>query len=213
MNSSLALEMTSQEWDAKYLERETPWDTGRVSSELMQVVHEQRVRPGNALELGCGTGANSVFLATNGFQVVAVDSSVTAIDRAIARADAAKARARFRWADALELPADLDHPYDFVFDRRCYECLREHHRDQYLAAVDRITQVGSCFLLLVKSRESDRDWFHKEQVGDELSGMLKNEIVEDFGPRFEFSWIRQFRFDGSDRQPRHCGWSCLMTRR
>ncbi|PPL19071.1 class I SAM-dependent methyltransferase [Microterricola pindariensis] len=45
--------------------------------------------PGTALDAGCGTGAEAVWLAANGWQVTGADISDTALARATARADAA----------------------------------------------------------------------------------------------------------------------------
>jgi ubiquinone/menaquinone biosynthesis C-methylase UbiE len=212
MEESVASDISFGDWDARYRDGETPWDTGRASSELMETVLQQRVLPCATLELGCGTGADAVFLASSSFQMTAVDCAAAAIDRAIARADKAQVRVRFRWADALDLPDDLKHPYGFVFDRRCYESLRNQHLDRYIATVERVTQAGSRFLLLAKCSEPDRDWFQSQPIENEPFGVSRDDIVRDFGSLFEFSWLRCFRFDGHDRQPRPCGWSCLMAR-
>lgn len=56
--------------------------------------------PGTALEVGCGEGANAVWLATQGWSVTAVDVSRVALDRAAAFARSAGVASRVRWERA-----------------------------------------------------------------------------------------------------------------
>src|SRR6266550_4471509 len=44
-----------------------PWEIG-PRAELVELVDAGRLRPGRAIDLGCGTGANAVFLAQTGFR-------------------------------------------------------------------------------------------------------------------------------------------------
>src|SRR4051812_46279454 len=76
-------------WDERYEKGETPWDTGRPSSELLRVLAEESVTPDRAVELGCGTGANAVWLAQQGFDVTALDLSPLAVEQGRQRARAA----------------------------------------------------------------------------------------------------------------------------
>ena len=55
-------------WDERYEKGETPWDTGQPSSELQRILAEEAIAPCRALELGCGTGTNAVWLAQQGFE-------------------------------------------------------------------------------------------------------------------------------------------------
>lgn len=72
-------------WEEHYGERERVW-SGRVNDRLVEVA--QALTPGRALDLGCGEGADAVWLAELGWQVTAVDISQTALDRAAAEANA-----------------------------------------------------------------------------------------------------------------------------
>jgi hypothetical protein len=52
-----------EHWDRQYQAGHPVWGADRPTSELRRVVEENAVRPGRALDLGCGTGSNSVWLA------------------------------------------------------------------------------------------------------------------------------------------------------
>jgi SAM-dependent methyltransferase len=72
-------------WEEHYGERERRW-SGRVNVRLAEVVGE--LKPGAALDVGCGEGADACWLAERGWTVVAVDISDTALQRAAAAAEA-----------------------------------------------------------------------------------------------------------------------------
>jgi SAM-dependent methyltransferase len=66
-------------WDQRYGERERIW-SGRVNVRLAEVV--EPLKPGRALDLGCGEGGDAIWLAEHGWSVVASDVSATALQRA-----------------------------------------------------------------------------------------------------------------------------------
>jgi SAM-dependent methyltransferase len=72
-------------WEEHYAERDRVW-SGRVNVRLAELVEPMTV--GRALDLGCGEGADALWLAERGWQVTAVDISQTALDRAAADAAA-----------------------------------------------------------------------------------------------------------------------------
>jgi SAM-dependent methyltransferase len=72
-------------WEEHYGERDRVW-SGRVNVQLASVVGG--LPPGRALDLGCGEGGDAVWLAEQGWHVVAVDVSETALARASAEAQA-----------------------------------------------------------------------------------------------------------------------------
>jgi SAM-dependent methyltransferase len=66
-----------------------PWKVVGVRPELQRMVEGGVLRPTehpNGIDLGCGSGANSVFLAAHGFEVTAVDFSRAGLRKAHRRA-------------------------------------------------------------------------------------------------------------------------------
>ena len=79
-------------YDLGYRWLRMPWELGPCA-ELVASVEGGRLRPGRALDLGCGTGANAGFLAQRGFGVTGVDFAPAALATARQRARAAGLRA------------------------------------------------------------------------------------------------------------------------
>jgi SAM-dependent methyltransferase len=71
--------MNSDKWDARYEEKELIW-TAEPNMFLPPIVAGLEV--GTALDLACGEGRNSIWLAGAGWDVTGVDFSVVAIDKA-----------------------------------------------------------------------------------------------------------------------------------
>src|SRR5690625_2504728 len=80
-------------WEQFYGEKDRTW-SGRVNPRLVEEAGE--LTPGRALDLGCGEGADAVWLAERGWQVVAVDISATALQRARDLADDRNVGSRIR---------------------------------------------------------------------------------------------------------------------
>jgi SAM-dependent methyltransferase len=81
----MAMSEAQQAWEEHYGERDRVW-SGRVNVRLAELV--EPMTPGRALDLGCGEGADAMWLAERGWRVTAVDVSQTALDRAAADAAA-----------------------------------------------------------------------------------------------------------------------------
>lgn len=192
-------------WDDRYQNGELPWETGGPSTELQRVIRDEAVAPCRAVDLGCGTGTHAVWLAQQGFDVVGVDFSPTAVDRARRRAAQAGVAARFEVADVLALP-DLGGPFAFFFDRGCYHVLRRGGQAAaYVRAVERITAPGARGLVLAGNARE------KQEPGPPV--VTEAEFRADWSGPFEVDWLREFRFDQNlIDTSRPLGWAGWLRR-
>lgn len=128
----------------------TPWDTGEVPPELSTLVEGPDARaPGRALDIGCGTGAQAVYLARHGWRVSAIDAVPRPLERARARGKAAGVEVEWIEANVVHL-ADrgLAPGFALVFDRGCFHGLRDDERAAYAAAVSELAEPGATLLLM-----------------------------------------------------------------
>lgn len=107
----IATMFTEDAWEQRYRGKDAVW-SGRPNPVLVDEV--SGLPPGRALDVGCGEGADTVWLAGRGWQVTAVDISSVALDRAAGQAASAGVadRVAFRHADLrTDPPGD---GYDLV---------------------------------------------------------------------------------------------------
>lgn len=193
------------DWNDCYRDGSLPWDTGRPSSELLQTVAGQTIKPCRALEIGCGTGTNSIWLAEQDFDVTGIDVAPLAIEQAERRARAAGVPARFMVADVLNLP-DLGAPFAFFFDRGCYHAVRRSAPDKYASAVARHLASGARGLILTGNAREP----HEPGPPVVTDEQIRNEL----GAAFEILELHEFRFDEAPGAGvRYLGWSCLVEKR
>src|SRR4051812_29091627 len=107
--------MAGRDWDEDYKQEVLPWDTDEPDPNLVEAVRRIAPERGRALDVGCGTGTNAIWLASAGFEVVGVDVSERAVERAEARAKAMAPDGRCTFATLDFLAATPPGaPFDFV---------------------------------------------------------------------------------------------------
>lgn len=102
--------IAADEWDALYADRPTIW-SGEPNAQL--VAEASDLSPGTALDVGCGEGADAVWLARRGWDVTAVDISSVALERARVHAASADCEIAFVHADLVTAPPRPE-AYDLV---------------------------------------------------------------------------------------------------
>jgi SAM-dependent methyltransferase len=79
------VEFTQEFWDDRYQSADRLW-SGNPNAQL--VAQASDLAPGSALDVGCGEGADAIWLAGRGWHVTAVDVSAVALERAALHAAA-----------------------------------------------------------------------------------------------------------------------------
>jgi SAM-dependent methyltransferase len=162
-----------------------PWDSGVVPPELREVVEGALpLSPGYALDIGCGTGTNSLYLAEHGWQVVGVDFAGPAIRRAnekLKQAGALPGSARFLRRDASNPQTfDLGHSCSLFFDLGCLHTIPRQGRAGYAAGLIRNASPDALYLLY---------GFAPRIIRRRLVGITADEVRGLFTPAFEIERI------------------------
>ncbi len=114
-----------------YLIGLTPWDQDEVPGPLTGLADELSGSPGRALDVGCGTGRDAVYLARRGWTVTAVDGVPRAIERARQRAQDAGTEVSWVLGDVTALPSlGIGVGHQLVLDRGCFHGLSDDGRER-----------------------------------------------------------------------------------
>lgn len=126
------------------------WDRRLPTPALVALVQGPRpLTPGRALELGCGSGTESIYLAGQGWDATGIDLVPRALAIARRRASRAGVSPRFLEGDVTRLgETGVGRGYDLLIDYGCYHTLPEDRRDAYADGVSEAAAPGATFLLL-----------------------------------------------------------------
>jgi SAM-dependent methyltransferase len=143
----------AQFWESRYAGAGQVW-SGRPNEALLAVAAD--LPAGRALDLGCGEGGDSIWLAGHGWQVTGIDVSRTAIARAAAAANAAGIpHGRIRWR-ARDLASWTDDGrYDLVSACFLQSPVELPRTDILRRAADRVATGGH---LLIVSHAAFPPW-------------------------------------------------------
>jgi SAM-dependent methyltransferase len=154
-----------------------PWDSGVPAPELARAVAGKA--PGRAIDLGCGTGTNVLYLAERGWQVTGVDF----VGRAIAQA-----RRKLRGQAAQLLVGDVTHlerlplrgPYDLALDMGCLHSLPEAGRRRYATGLAHVLAPGAVYLL-----------YAFQPADGNPAGLTRAEVEATFAPQMRVTGYEQ----------------------
>jgi len=104
-------------------------------------------KKGRLLELGCGAGNITLWLAGKGYDVCGVDIAPTAITWAKEKARELNLPADFQVGNVLDLKDYHDNSFDFLLDGHCFHCIIGEDRKLFLANARRVLKPKGFFLV------------------------------------------------------------------
>ncbi len=187
-------------WDINYWLKKTPWDTGITPPEIVSMLDSGRVKVGRALDLGCGTGTNVIYLARRGFDVTGIDLSRRAISLARRKTRSVTRAIWFIRGDVSR----MDHwlaadSIDFAYDIGCFHSLPDAARRRYALALTQVTRSGAIFMLYAFGPRID-------DSGSRAAGVSAAEVAARFSHGFMVERVEQ----GGDRNGRSSAWYTLV---
>jgi SAM-dependent methyltransferase len=195
--------------EKRYKERyeagDTPWDIGKPDFNLIRVVNTTPIRPCKALDIGCGTGDNTIWLSQQNFQVIGIDTSEIAIEKAREKALKANVKSKFDGVDFITSHIE-GAPFGFVFDRGCFHSLNsEEERKVFAENVSKHLEKDGLWLSIIGNADEQRQ-------GPGPPQRTARDIVNSVEPYFEILSLVSGYF-GSNRPNPPRAWICLMRKR
>jgi len=179
-------------WNLAYLFGRPRWDTGITPPEMIELVESGQVPPGRALDIGCGTGTNAIYLAQRGFQTVGTDIAWLAIRRARQKTRKAGVSVAFYVGEAIKLGTPAGPPvggsFDMAIDIGCLHAIQSGHRLAYGSMLRRVLREDGYYLLYA--------WGPRKLLGHAV-GLSPDEMEALLTSDFERCWIRAGEEEGS----------------
>jgi len=188
-----------EDFIAKYETGTIPWDDELPPPELMALVME--VDSGKALDLGCGYGRSTIYLAQNGWDVDGVDFVPQAIDIARDRAITAgfSENVRFHVASVTDLEF-LPDSYDLAVDIGCMHSLPWFELVAYRNGLLRLLRAGGIYLLFAHLRDET------ETSEDEMRWIKEESLLALFAKEFELENAEYGVTQVEDKPPWKSAW-------
>ena len=189
----------------RYKTGDTPWDIGKPDFNLIEIVAKTPIKSCKALDIGCGNGDNSIWLAQKHFQVTGTDISEIAIKKAKEKASKSDVKCTFLVVDFFRNRIENE-PFDFVFDRGCFHTFdSDKERKRFAKNVASNLEKDGLWLSLIGSADERRQ-------GSGPPQRTANDIVVAVEPYFEILSLTSSHFSSNRPNPPRC-WVCLMQKR
>jgi SAM-dependent methyltransferase len=182
-----------------------PWVHHKADFNLVDMVKRWPVKPCRALEVGCGTGTDAIWLAKKGFSVTGVDVSDIPINIANEQAKKAKVAVGFMVKDFLSEEIG-GKPFDFIFDRGYFHSYRTSLKRKAVARrMAANLDTGGLWLSLLGSCDSP-----PREGGPPMRSA--REIVNAVESFFEVRLIKTSVFGSESEVPANI-WVCMFQKR
>jgi SAM-dependent methyltransferase len=195
--------MAHPTWNESYAQDFCPWDTGIADPLLVEGIESGALPAGRALDVGCGTGTDAIWLAQHDYKVLGVDIAPLAIEKAQAKLPAGLP-CRFATLDFLAA-APAGGPFELVFDRGCFHVFDEPtERSKFAARVAEVLARGGVWLSLIGSTEGG-----PREMGPPRRSV--RDVADAVEPHLELLSLRSAEFRDLPWPAK--AWVCLSRRR
>lgn len=180
-------------WERAYTSS-PPWDIEAPQPEIVKLVKNNKIPKGLVLDIGCGLGDNSIFLAKNGFSVTCMDIAHLAIDKGKVKANKQKIKVDFRVGDVLKLDQYFDQGYfNAIVDSGLFHTLSDDERPIFAKQVRWVlADGGKYFMLCFSDKESGHVGprrVSKKEIEVTFSNVLRIDYVKD--AFFATKWAKE----------------------
>ena len=139
------------------------WDDARTLAENLalwkrRLAAEYLPQSGRVLEMGCGAGNLTNFMAAQGWEAHGIDIAPAAIEWARENAKQAGVCSSFRVGSVTDLSDFADDTFDLVLDGHCFHCIIGEDRPHFLAEAYRVLRPGGFLLILTMTPPDQADW-------------------------------------------------------
>jgi SAM-dependent methyltransferase len=179
-NSLLGQRWYSLVYRALYIVGLRIWERRTPPSDLIELIEgPSAFPPGRALDLGCGTGTDSFYLAQHGWDVTGIDMVPEALAIARRRTAAPGIEIHFILGDVTRLRdfVQVQGQFDLLLDFGCFHTLPADQRPAYAESVSAVAAPAATFLLYGFARPP--------RLAPIQAGVSLDEVRERFSAQWE----------------------------
>ena len=179
---------------------EIPWNIDIPPDVLVGLVESGKVKPCKTIDLGCGTGNYSIYLARVGFDVTGIDNSPTAIKIAQENAKKKGVKCNFLVANVLGNLDGLTEKFDFAYEWELLHHIFPEQRRIYIEKVYRLLNTGGKYLS-VCFNENDTGFggsgkYRETRFSNVLYFSSEDELRDLFEPYFNIKILKTIEIRG-----------------
>jgi 2-polyprenyl-3-methyl-5-hydroxy-6-metoxy-1,4-benzoquinol methylase len=174
-----------------------PWDIGRPQKEFIRLAEEGEIS-GRVLDVGCGTGENTLYLASLGFEVRGIDAAPSAIKKAKEKAKKRGIKVKFLVGNVLKLQL-LQNKFDTIIDCGLFHVFPDEERPIFSASLSSALFPGGKYFLLCFSEHEPGSYGPRRVTQAEIRGTFSKgwkinyireaELETTFGPDGVKAWL------------------------
>jgi len=184
------------------------WSHEEPPEELVELVGSKKITPCKVLDIGCGEGFYSIYLAKKGFDVTGIDLSENAVKYAEANAEKAGVKINFKAMDIVNL-SEIKEKFDFVLEWAIMHHLKPETREKYVLDVKTLLNKGGKYFSISFS-DKDKKFGgpgkgariipqgSRSAVGMKLWFMPLEELKELFSVHFKLIDSREYEKMGPE---------------
>lgn len=181
------------------------WTAGTANPEIVNLVYEGAISVGSKiLEVGCGLGTESVFLAARGMDVTAMDISEAAVKRGKQIADVYGVNVNWVADDLIK--SDLfNEEFDIITDQGCFHHMHEDERKLYAEKIKKYLKPGGMFIL--------RSFSDKIPGGPQPRRVSSDDLINTFHADFKLEHMERILSFSSERYDKPISWFTIWYKR
>jgi SAM-dependent methyltransferase len=181
---------------------EIPWNLEEPPDILVALIASQQILPCRAVDLGCGAGNYTVWMAARGFEMTGIDISPKAVALARELAESKGVQCRFISADITGDFSLFDPSFDFAYDWALLHHVFPEKRARYAANVHRLLRPGGRYLSVCFSEDDEsfggEGKYRTTPLGTQLYFSSEKEVRALFEPFFHIEAVSTEEIRGKE---------------
>lgn len=191
------------DYKSKNNSKELPWETNSHDNNLEELFNFLKIKNGNVLELGCGSGNDSLWFLKNNFNVTAIDISRKAIFLA---KEKNKNYSNIEFIEGDILDSIPNKKYDIIYDRGCLHGNKDIFNKIFKIFYDKLINNGKVIILSGNYNNGDTTF-------TKPNDLFISEIEQNCFLYFKIKLVKEIIFELNKNYENTLGWLFVLEKK